>query len=693
MAKDDCLNTSTVFTQTITIIDDTAPVITGTITATTIEGCAASSAPAAVTTVTELEALTGGITITDDCTTSADLIVTSSETSTGTCPVIITRTYRITDACGNFVDIDHIINIDDNTLPVITGCPADISINSSTGSCDTSATWAIPVATDNCGILSFISSHNPGDAFSAGTTIVTYTATDNCGNISTCTFNVNVADAELPVVNCPADIVQVADNGVTTATVVIPDATISDNCSITKLIWIMSGATTATSLSSGINQIGTSTFNTGITTVEFTITDAADNSSSCSFTVTINPSLLPLSAILLITPVSCFETASGIVTVEGIGGLPPYEYQLNSGSYQSSGTFGSLIAGTYTFSVRDALLNTFDTVAVITQPSSSVVASLNTSTNILCYGDNTGSVIVTASGGTPPYEYKLGEGTYQSFGTFGSLAAGSYTITVQDANKCTDNVSAIITQPAFEFTGNITAQTNCSCFGSDNGSVTVVGSGGTVPYEYSLDGEPFQSSGSFSNLISGSHTITLRDANSCSIPVDVNITEPDALSLAHTKEDASCEDENDGSITLTITGGTRPYNALWGDGIRTIDRLNITSGIYSVIVTDASNCSTGLDIVVDYVGSEDCIEIPQIITPNNDGYNDTWKIKHIENFPEAEISVFTRWGKLVYQTKNISANEWDGIYKGRLLPTDSYHYVLDLNNGSEPKSGVISIIR
>ena len=92
-------------------------------------------------------------------------------------------------------------------------------------------------------------------------------------------------------------------------------------------------------------------------------------------------------------------------------------------------------------------------------------------------------------------------------------------------------------------------------------------------------------------------------------------------------------------------------------------------------------------------GTDQCLEIPDIITPNDDGYNDTWKIKNIDLFPNAEVFVFNRWGKLVFNTKNISANPWDGTFKGRILPTDSYHYILHLNDGSKPRSGVISIIR
>jgi hypothetical protein len=132
---------------------------------------------------------------------------------------------------------------------------------------------------------------------------------------------------------------------------------------------------------------------------------------------------------------------------------------------------------------------------------------------------------------------------------------------------------------------------------------------------------------------------------------------------------------------------------IWSDGILTKDRLTIPDGTYSVVVTDKNGCASSLDIVVGIVGSDQCLEIPDIITPNNDGFNDTWQIKNIDLFPNAEVFVFTRWGKLVFHSKNLAANPWNGTFKGKLLPTDSYHYILHLNDGSKPRSGVISIIR
>jgi gliding motility-associated-like protein len=101
--------------------------------------------------------------------------------------------------------------------------------------------------------------------------------------------------------------------------------------------------------------------------------------------------------------------------------------------------------------------------------------------------------------------------------------------------------------------------------------------------------------------------------------------------------------------------------------------------------------STSVD--VDYIWSFNCLVIPQVITPNNDGFNDDWRIKNIDLYPNAEVHVYNRWGKMVFSTKNLSDNPWDGTIEGKPAPTDSYHYILYLNDGSEPRSGVISVIR
>ena len=456
----------------------------------------------------------------------------------------------------------------------------------------------------------------------------------------------------------------------------------------------MTGATSATSPATGINQIGTYVFNNGTTSVNYTLIDAAGNTSTCTFDVTITPSSPALSgSIISQTDVVCFGNASGSVTATGIGGSTPYEYSLDGLTYQSSDTFGSLLAGNYTITVRDAALNTATVNVVITEPASAVIGTASTIIDIICFGSNTGSLTITGSGGVAPYQYKQGAGSYQVSGTFSSLAAGAYTITVQDANLCTFDVSVTLTEPAAALAGTIISQSNVLCSGASNGSVSADGTGGTGPYQYSLDGDPFQLTGVYSGLTAGNYTISVQDANLCSVDVPVTITEPAVLSVASATTNSTCPDEADGSITLTITGGTQPYNVIWSDGILTVSRSNVAAGTYSAVITDANGCAASTDVVVNYTGSETCLEIPQIITPNGDGYNDTWIIKNLDLFPKAELSIFTRWGKLIYHSTNPLSDPWDGTFKRDPLPTDSYHYVLELHDGSNQKSGVISIIR
>jgi len=116
----------------------------------------------------------------------------------------------------------------------------------------------------------------------------------------------------------------------------------------------------------------------------------------------------------------------------------------------------------------------------------------------------------------------------------------------------------------------------------------------------------------------------------------------------------------------------------------------LLSGDYTVAVTDANGCLQQQTVTVGVAGV-DCLTVYEIITPNGDGSNDTWRIRNAGLYPDAEVFVYTRWGKLVYNSRNL-ADEWDGRYNGKLLPNDSYHYVIHLNDGSEPRTGVITII-
>ncbi len=334
----------------------------------------------------------------------------------------------------------------------------------------------------------------------------------------------------------------------------------------------------------------TSTTNyTGLTAGTYTIT--VQDANNCTFTI--NPVITNTAgptAIVRNTTSSTCGGANGSITLGAVtGGTAPYTYSVNGSPFTSTTSYTGLVANTYPVIVQDANGCQFSTTAVVTDLSG-LVASITAQTNVSCNGGNNGSVTVTASGSTAPYSYSFNGGAFGGSGTFGTLSAGTYTVTARDANGCTLAVPVTITQPTV-LAGVITAQTNVSCFGGNNGSVTVSASGGTTGYTYSIDGGAFGASATFSSLTAGPHTVTIRDANNCTVNVAVTITQPTALVLATSSVNAICTASN-GSATVTASGATPNYTYSWTPGGQTsATASNIPAGNYSVIVTDANGCS------------------------------------------------------------------------------------------------------
>ncbi|MDP3946643.1 MAG: gliding motility-associated C-terminal domain-containing protein [Lutibacter sp.] len=207
---DACGNTST-GNQVIVISDTTAPVVTGSITASNLEGCTVEDAPDAVTTVAALEALTGNLSISDNCSDKANLKVSSSDSVSGTCPIVITRTYKVTDECSNTsVDIIHTININDLTDPTGTA-PADITNLKDIANIPAADIEAILNESDNCSSVSVTvnDTNNGGSGCSGDAYIVTrtYTLTDACGNDIDLVQTITV-EADAVIVDDPTDVTE-----------------------------------------------------------------------------------------------------------------------------------------------------------------------------------------------------------------------------------------------------------------------------------------------------------------------------------------------------------------------------------------------------------------------------------------------------------------------------------------------------
>ena len=341
-------------------------------------------------------------------------------------------------------------------------------------------------------------------------------------------------------------------------------------------------------------------------TYQVTVTNTS-GSSQLSIDIT-QPAAALSSSISSQSPVLCFGGANGSVTVSAANGTAPYEYSLNGAAFQVSGTFSTLTAGSYTVTVRDAAGCTADQTVIITQPAAALSSSISSQTPVLCFGGATGSVTVSATNGTAPYEYSLNGAAFQVSGTFSTLTAGSYSVTVRDAAGCTTDQAVAITQPAAAISSSISSQTPVLCFGGATGSVTVSATNGTAPYQFSLNGGTDQPSGTFSALSAGNYTVTVKDAAGCTTDQAVTITQPASFTISTISSNTPICQGSNLNFTVAGTGGVPAYSYNWTgpNGFTSVSQNpNITSaipaasGTYSVIVLDANSCSaTGTTSVI-----------------------------------------------------------------------------------------------
>ncbi len=297
-----CGNTSLGKVQIINVNDTTPPTITGTLTPTTVEGCTAADAPAPATTVAELEALAGGVVAADNCTAHASLSVSHTDSPLGTCPIVITRTYYVTDACGNTsLGKVQVINVEDTTAPDISTQAS--AANSECQGSDPDANtdyiaWLVShggaVASDLCsGEVEW--SDNSGTAvWSANACVrtisITFTASDACGNSSNTTAVFTIHDTTGPDISTPAAASSSECQGTN------PDANTD------YISWLAShGGAVASDLCSNAvnwtNNTGTAVWSTNACvrtiSITFTASDTCGNSSNTTAVFTIHDTTGP----------------------------------------------------------------------------------------------------------------------------------------------------------------------------------------------------------------------------------------------------------------------------------------------------------------------------------------------------------------------------------------------------------------
>lgn len=368
---------------------------------------------------------------------------------------------------------------------------------------------------------------------------------------------------------------------------------------------------TVTGLVNGSNSV---TINS--TTVNGTSPDDNICNDTKTYTLTVGAGGFTVNSTINAQP-TC-TTNSGQVTLVPTGGTSPFTYALNNGTPQSSATFSNLAAGTYSYTITDNSGCSGTGSVTLSQPAS-ITATSTQSAQITCNGAQNASITASAAGGQASYTYSIDGITYQAGASFSGLGAGTYSVYAKDANGCIGQTSITISQPAVL---NLNAvPTMISCFGSANGSISAMGSGGTSPYVYSIDGTTFSSQSVVNNLSAGIYTVTVKDVNGCLQTFNTTITEPTQVGVSGVSTGTATATTN-GTITLTGNGGLTPYTySINGTNYYSGSLFsNLAPGTYTCYVKDNNGCiSTTTIIVEELVGlEENGINVIQLYpNPNN----------------------------------------------------------------------------
>jgi gliding motility-associated-like protein len=440
--------------------------------------------------------------------------------------------------------------------------------------------------------------------------------------------------------------------------------------------WSNGGATdTLTSLAAG--------------TYFVTVIDSNGCSSQDTLTIT-EPSALSLSVSTLTNvfgnQIDCYGDSSGVLFSAVAGGVGTYSYSWNTGASQDS--IYNLGAGTYWVTAQDANGCTITDSITLTQPSlpfSTVASNLSNYNGfgISCNGANDGSISVLAQGSNAPYSYAWSNGATTA--SQSNLGQGTYSVVVTDSLGCVSNASVVITEPSILTYSYIIS--DVTCYLGQNGSIEIIPQGGVMPYNIQwFDGTD---STVLDSLGSGYYAFTISDQNNCLVLDSVEIYEPAEIEITVDTIQPTCERINDGQIDAFIYGGTYPYSYTLNGSPVNLPLDSVAVGSYILSVVDSNSCTQTIAFDLEPL-QPSCFMIPNMYSPNYDGYNDEFRIRH-SSWSSYTLTIYNSIGQLVYSGSS-STPYWDGITNGSPMPTGDYYYQLITNEG-EVIYGYVTLIR
>lgn len=334
------------------------------------------------------------------------------------------------------------------------------------------------------------------------------------------------------------------------------------------------------------------------------------------------------------TDVTCFGGADGEVHVSVSGGQGPYLYALNSPDFQEDSSFVNVSAGEQVVLIQDSMQCTFAASVTLEEPDP-ILSTLEVIPET-CQNQN-GVVAVQPYGGTTPYYYRWNTG--DSSWLVGNLAAGMYTVSIEDANGCGTNESAVVEDLAGPIVlGDLG---HADCYGEADGEIalTVIGGSGELVYAWS--------NGSFKkdqdSLMAGSYIVTVVDQKLCATTKAFTLFEPEPLQLSY----QSGQYQDLWFINLSVEGGMGPYAYQWSNGENSEDVFDLLPGVYEVSVTDDHGCQDQLEIRIEVTsdaepGLEELVEL--FPNPTTDQLHWRWK----GDLP-VTVNLFDSQGKWINQ--------------------------------------------
>lgn len=315
-------------------------------------------------------------------------------------------------------------------------------------------------------------------------------------------------------------------------------------------------------------------------TYSVTVTEGSTLHCTVSGNIAVPQPSAPISIIIDSVNNVCFGRNEGWINSSVNGGTPPYTFLWNNG--RTTDSISNLTAGRYTVTVTDfnhcTLIRNID----ITQPSRLTITI--DSSNVTCNGLNNGWISAIVNGGTLQYTYLWNIGNITPNLT--NLSPGLYSVTVTDLNSCISVRPVNITEPDL-----LTVQIdsgNVNCYNAMNGWANAIVAGGTLPYSYTWSNG--WNTALNENLGPGNYSVHISDAHNCSTDGDVSISQPDELTLSENYSDVLCHGENTAWIHVTVLGGIPPYQYNWSNGQTNDSIAALTSGNYTLTVTDNNFC-------------------------------------------------------------------------------------------------------